>query len=243
MGKNKTTEQLEALEEFIERGVIDDVAGVVKSGKEATVYLCESRDGLVAAKVYRSTEVRRFAHDAMYREGRLRRKNRYERAIAAKGRAGREFAFAAWVGAEYDTLATLHRAGANVPRPIGRSEQVVLMEYLGDEETPAPLLNQAQLAPVEAERALASLLDDIETALAYDRVHGDLSPFNVLWWRGRPVLIDFPQAIDPRFNSSALTLLQRDIDRICAHFERYGILRDAHRIARDLWSRFLRSEL
>ena len=72
MGKNKDHEQQLALNDLIERGILDDVLGVIKSGKEATVYLCEaplSQTGLVAAKVYRSREVRRFANDAIYMEG------------------------------------------------------------------------------------------------------------------------------------------------------------------------------
>jgi RIO kinase 1 len=57
------------------------------------------------------------------------------------------------------------------------------------------------------------------------------------------VIIDFPQAVDPRFNSNALELLERDIDRICAYVGRFGVAADAWRLSRDLWSRFVRSEL
>ncbi|MEX0751118.1 MAG: serine protein kinase RIO, partial [Dehalococcoidia bacterium] len=97
---------MEALEAFIDDATIDEVVGTIKSGKEATVYCCYStrHDGLVAAKVYRSHNVRQFANDASYTGGRLRRHNRYERAIAQKSRAGRQFAFSAWVNAEYETL-------------------------------------------------------------------------------------------------------------------------------------------
>jgi RIO kinase 1 len=74
-------------------------------------------------------------------------------------------------------------------------------------------------------------------------VHGDLSPYNVLYREGRPIIIDFPQAVDPRFNSNALELLERDIDRICAYVRRFGMEVDAWRLSRELWGRFLRSEL
>ncbi len=247
MGKNKDHEQLEALDAFIGDGTIDDVVGIVKSGKEATVYCCTSSargvPPLVAAKVYRSTDVRRFANDAAYREGRLRRKDRVARAIESKTRAGREFAFSQWVGAEHEALQLLHTAGVRVPRPLARSDSVVVMEYIGDQEGPAPLLNHAQMERDEAAEACAALLRDIETMLSCDRVHGDLSSFNVLYWNGAPVIIDFPQAVDARFNSNALALLERDVDRICGFFERYGIGNDAGRLARALWGRFLRSEL
>ena len=79
--------------------------------------------------------------------------------------------------------------------------------------------------------------------LACDRIHGDLSAFNVLYREGDVRIIDFPQAVDPRFNSSALTLLERDVDRICEYASRRGVGADGARIVRDLWSRFLRSEV
>lgn len=245
MGKNKVNEQHALLEQLIDQGLIDDVLGVVKSGKEATVYCCTLRTtgALVAAKVYRGTEVRRFANDAAYREGRLRRTTRFSRAIETKTRKGREFAFGAWVHDEYETLRVLHRAGADVPEPIALGENVILMEYIGDEDEPAPPLGALRLEEADARDALAAILRNIEVALACDRVHGDLSPFNVLYWDGRVRLIDFPQAVDARFNTNARTLLERDITNVCTYFARDGIEVDPARVARDLWSRFIRAEL
>jgi RIO kinase 1 len=119
LGKNKDHDTQVALDALIGENLIDDVLGVVKSGKEATVYCCEKDGGLVAAKVYRTTDVRRFSNDAQYRTGRRHHTNRSggailgsrgERAMEAKSRRGREFAFDAWVSAEYETLELLHAA-------------------------------------------------------------------------------------------------------------------------------------
>lgn len=245
MGKNKQQEQLELLDQLAGQGLIEDVLGVVKSGKEATVYCCTLRatGALVAAKVYRGADVRRFANDASYLEGRLRRKTRFSRAIETKTRKGREFAFGAWVHDEYETLGVLHRAGADVPEPVALQDNVIVMEYIGDEGEPAPPLGALRLDEPEARDAFSAILRNIELALACDRVHGDLSPFNVLYWDGRVRLIDFPQAVDARFNSNARTLLERDVGNICAYFSRDGVEADAARISRDLWSRYIRAEL
>jgi RIO kinase 1 len=249
LGKNRDNEQLEAIEPYIEQGLIERVLGVVKSGKEATVYCCEggpaSGRGLVAAKVYRSRNVRQFANDAAYQEGRLRgmERRRETRAILAKSRAGREMAFGKWVSDEYETLQVLHRAGVDVPEPIAHSGSVILMEYVGDENDPAPMLAGVRFEPAEAQRVFARLMRNVELALANDRVHGDLSAYNVLYRDGDVRIIDFPQAVDPRFNSNALTLLERDIERLADHFARFGVEAGAHRISRELWGRFLRSEL
>ena len=130
-----------------------------------------------------------------------------------------------------------------MPAPIAQRDAITFMEYVGDEDAPAPLLAHCELGADEAERVYRRLLWNIELMLACDRVHGDLSAFNVLYDGTKLKVIDFPQAVDPRVNQSALTLLERDIDRICAYVGRWGVEADAYRLSRDMWGRFLRSDL
>jgi len=86
-------------------------------------------------------------------------------------------------------------------------------------------------------------MSNIELWLSYNLVHAGLSPFNVLYWQGHIKVIDFPQAVDARFNANAQTLLARDIHNLCRYFARFGVQANASRLAQDLWRRFLRSEL
>ena len=79
--------------------------------------------------------------------------------------------------------------------------------------------------------------------LERDRVHGDLSAFNVLYQEGRVTVIDLPQAVDARTSPNARRLLERDVRNLCRGFARYGVRRDAEAIARELWSRYLRGML
>ena len=74
-------------------------------------------------------------------------------------------------------------------------------------------------------------------------VHGDLSPYNILWWKDRATIIDLPQAVDPRFNRNARMLLERDIANVCKYFARAGVACHPGRLAGDLWRRFMRAEL
>lgn len=244
MGKNRDNEQMDALQELIDRALIDEVLGVIKSGKEATVYSCADGDRLLAAKVYRSRNVRGFRNDADYRAGKMRgAESRQVRAVANKSRLGRTLTFESWVSDEYATLSMLHRAGADVPEPLGQTGSVILMEYIGSDDEPARMLSDVRPAVIEARPLFERLMRNIELLLACDRVHGDLSPFNVLYHEGEVCIIDFPQAVDARFNQNALPLLERDIDRICSYFRRFGVDSDPWRLAHGLWSRFLRSEL
>jgi RIO kinase 1 len=75
--------------------------------------------------------------------------------------------------------------------------------------------------------------------LAHDRVHGDLSAYNVLYWNGQATIIDLPQAVDPYANPEAFFLLHRDIERLCEYFDRYGVKSNPGQITRDLWARYI----
>jgi RIO kinase 1 len=249
MYRSQGRDHLEQFEAFIEEGLIGEVLGLVKIGKEASVYCCRAGDalaeGLVAAKVYRERQYR-FKNDAIYQEARDRElglRGRALRAVRNKSGFGREVQESTWKHREYEVLQTLHEAGADVPRPIAARDDVVLMDYLGDEESAARQLNRVRLEPKEAGPLFQRLLGNIELMLACNLVHGDLSPHNVLYWQGELRVIDFPQATDPRFNRRADMLLRRDIDNICRYFAAFGVDCDATAIADDLWRRFMFSEL
>ena len=42
-------------------------------------------------------------------------------------------------------------------------------------------------------------------------MHADLSAYNLLWWEGRLVAIDLPQAVELTTNTDAYDLLHRDV--------------------------------
>lgn len=232
---------------FYDEAWITDVLFPVKSGKEATVYCCRAHPSrgmrYIALKLYKDMQSRGFRNDAVYQEGRFRRETRVVRAMRTKTDKGRAFQFSFWLGHEYETLTRLYNAGANVPRPLAAGENGILMQYLGDAESPAPPLHGVFLMPDEAERLFASAMRNVELMLASDLVHGDLSAYNMLYWQGKLTIIDFPQAVDPRFNGNALMLLQRDIANLCRYFARCGVQADPARLAADLWSRFVNSDL
>ncbi len=221
---------LARLDPLIEQRLITGVLRPIKTGKEAVVYCCLADSSLerefVAAKVYRPFETRSFKRDAVYQQGRERGSRpdaRVLRALGKKTRSGRLHKFSAWIAHEERTLRMLHDVGADVPEPIERVGPVVVMEYLGDAEAPAPMLMNVHLEKGEAERIYRCLLGNVELFLAHQRVHADLSAFNVLYVDGRAVIIDFPQSVDPRYNDDAFDLLIRDLRNINGFFEEHGV--------------------
>ncbi|TMF49857.1 MAG: hypothetical protein E6I32_05175 [Chloroflexi bacterium] len=236
-----------ALDHFFTEGLITEVLHVVKSGKEATVYCCRAHpstgEELLAAKVYRSRNHRGFKNDSIYQEGRRILDGHVRRAVQNKSRFGREAQFGIWIDYEFAALNALSKVGADIPRPMARSESAILMEYLGDHRGPASALQNVELSHNEVYPLFEQLMRNIELCLANNYIHADLSAYNVLYWQGQVRIIDFPQAIDPRFNPNALDLLTRDIENICHYIARYGLERDGQRIARRLWQRFKNAEL
>ena len=254
-----------ALESLFDLGYVSDILFEVKSGKEATVHCCKAgpaaaraggvvaaRDVLVAAKVYRPLEFRGFRNDSMYLAGRVHmaRGSRVQRAAANHSEFGKRVQLGTWIEQEWATLGRLHAAGADVPRPIARAETAILLPFIchpspesSEPPRPAPLLDAVDLDRAEAGRVLEQLIWNIELMLDEHIVHGDLSPFNVLYDCSREpgrraVIIDFPQSVDPRLNASARMLLSRDIENICRWASRRGVACDAARIAGSLWRRF-----
>jgi RIO kinase 1 len=242
-----STWEEDPLDPFLGSGHISEVLHAVKSGKEGTVYCCRAHPStgleLIAAKVYRSREHRSFKNDSTYRQGRVILNGHDARAVKKKTEFGRQASFGMWVNHEYETLRALHEVGASVPRPITRSSNVILMEFLGDAEQVAPHLQTVRLEPEEVRPLYNLVIRHVELFLAHNLIHADLSPYNILYWKGALTIIDVPQAVDPRFNPDAYALLQRDLENVCTYFARYGVRSDSERMTRYLWSRFMRSEL
>ncbi|MCD5416094.1 hypothetical protein LR032_03190 [Candidatus Bipolaricaulota bacterium] len=220
---------LKRLNPLIKDGLIDEVLYPVQSGKEAIVYCCRANPSLerdlVAAKLFRPYETRSFKKDAIYQQGRERtsRPNaRTLRSLGKKTRRGRLNKFNAWITHEERTLRMLRQAGAHVPAPIVRVGPVILMDYIGDRERPAPIMINVSIEPEEAERLCASILWNVDLFLAHNRVHADLSAYNVLYWDNKATIIDFPQSVDPRYNPDSFALLVRDIEKITGHFSKLG---------------------
>ncbi len=236
---------------FYDDKQITDVLARIKGGKEANVYCCAAHPAtgleLIAAKIYRPRQFRQLRNDARYRQGRsyldergkIVRDERLLVAVKKNTSTGQELAHNSWLEHEFQTLKLLYEAGVDVPRPISHGNNTILMEYLGDAGLPAPALQAVRLEADEAQPLFQRLMRNVELMLANRRIHGDLSAFNVLYWEGDIRLIDFPQAVAPAENPDAFELLERDLQRLCQYFARYGVHANAGAIARGLWARYV----
>ncbi|CAN5256693.1 hypothetical protein BH11ACT3_BH11ACT3_12210 [soil metagenome] len=212
----------------------DTELGIVKSGKEADLFLIErsvpddpGSGVIMAAKRYRSHELSDFHRSAAYQEGRRTRRSRDTRALEKGTAYGRSFAAGQWAFAEFAALSTMYERGAPVPYPVQVDGTEVLMEFIGDGTTAAPRLAQLRDEPA----VLAPLLDQIVEAMhLFARAgyaHGDLSPYNLLVHEGRVVVIDLPQIVDAIANPNGVGMLRRDCVNIADWFTRRRVPCDA----------------
>lgn len=237
-----------AIQEFLDEGLITEVLNVVKSGKEATVYRCRAHRSLgvqfAIAKVYHAHAHRSFQRAATYEEGRVILNGQLRRAVAARTEFGRGVQSSLWVDREFDLLSSLSYAGADVPTPFVCNERAILMEEVGDADGPAVQLQHARLEPAEAPGLLDRLLWNVELLMKENVVHGDLSPFNILYNGGRCTIIDLPQAVDPRQNPHAEKLLERDLTNVVRYFARYDVGEmDPRQMAHNLFELWRHGEL
>jgi RIO kinase 1 len=221
---------------------LDTELGVLKTGKEADVFLVERAvpddadvSCLLAAKRYRSREHRSFHRDTLYTEDRRVRRSRDQRALDRKSTWGRSVAQARWATAEFTALVELWSAGAPVPYPVQVDGTEVLMEFVGSGRTAAPRLAQAR----PDRDLLAHYWEQVEHAMTVlaglGYAHGDLSPYNVLADGPRLVVIDVPQIVDLAANPFSADVLLRDCRTMAAWFTARGHAVDAD----DLFARLL----
>jgi RIO kinase 1 len=233
------------LEHLLSEGIVSEVVGRLKSGKEADVYAVNFGGRVVAAKVYKDRAHRSFKNNAAYQEGRSVRNSRSRRAMGRKTSFGVATAEAAWKSAEADALYTLHAAEVRVPTPVLFLEGVLLMELvLDDGGDPAPRLIDATLTVGQANAAYHDMLTQLVRILACDLIHGDLSPYNVLWAAKGPTIIDFPQIISASHNSSSEAFFLRDARNILGYFASIDrSLQARSGDAVEIWRAYVRREL
>lgn len=209
------SETLRSLYELADDGHFQTLHGFVKQGKESNVCVATTDDGeQVAVKIY-VVEASNYEDMTKY----LLNDPRFQGISDSR----RDVIFA-WCRKEYKNLMKVERAGVDAPRPRGFEKNVLVMDFLGEDFSPAPRLKDVELH--EPEREFDHIIDQIRKLWQQEElVHGDLSEYNVLW-HGKPQLIDFSQGV-LQAHPLADELLERDLQNLANHFEdRYGLERD-----------------
>jgi len=207
------------LEKLIRDEVLASVEVLISEGKEARVFWGRAGPKAVGAtelavKIYK-IETSDFTHMQKYIIGDPRVES------LKKSRAD---IVNAWVKKEFKNLEICQRAGVPAPKPRAFARNVLVMDFIGEQSVPADLLKGIEVENPQA--TLDELLEDVRKLYKVGLVHGDLNEFNVMYWNGRPWLIDIGQGVLLE-HPAAEELLAKDVQNVLKHFrKRYGIKRD-----------------
>jgi len=198
---------------FLNSGVLYEVHGVVNAGKEARVYWGKNKEGKeLAVKIY-------LTASAEFKKGMLKYIEGDYRFKGVK-RDTRSLIFA-WAQKEFRNLEQASRAKVRVPKPVAVKNNVLVMEFIGEDGVNAPSLKE-QL-PSNPEKVYNKLLTYLGRLYRKaELVHGDLSEYNIMMWKNNPVIFDVSQAV-PTSHPMAEFFLRRDLANVNRFFSRLGV--------------------
>jgi RIO kinase 1 len=223
--KEKRSEEYEALEEVFDRptlmtvyelmnsGEIQEIHGAVKAGKESKLYWGTKPNGeVIAIKIFLtlSAEFRKGMLTYITGDPRFKHVRRDPRSLIYM-----------WAKKEYRNLSEAHAAMVRVPKPFTVKNNVLIMEFIGENGQSAPLLRETELR--NPQRTYDRLLTYVGRLYKKARlVHGDLSEYNVMMWNGEPVIFDMSQTVSVE-HPNAHKLLERDLENLNRYFNRIGV--------------------
>ena len=204
---------LETLYKLANQGYIDVLNGAISTGKEANVLTgITDEEDFVAVKIYR-VATSDFKKMDYYLKGdpRFNIKTKNKRKIIYS-----------WVTKEFKNLTRLYDAGVTVPKPITSANNVLLIEFIGDEDgNPAqPVKNQP---PENPDEFWNKLLVELKLFVREAKLgHGDLSTYNILNLNAKPVIIDVSQSV-VLDNPISKELRERDINTLVREYTKLGV--------------------
>jgi RIO kinase 1 len=199
--------------DLLNSGVLYEVNGVVSSGKEARVYWGKNKEGKdLAVKIYLTSSAEFKKGMLKYIEGdpRFKSVKRDTRSLIA-----------VWAQKEFRNLKEASEAKVRVPKPIAVKSNVLVMEFIGKEGVSAPSLKEESPAdPEGVYRLLVTYLQRLYQKAKL--VHGDFSEYNIMMWKGKPVVFDMSQAVSVE-HPMADFLLTRDLTNLNRFFSRLDV--------------------
>ena len=207
---------------LITQGHFEGLESPISIGKESNVFSALRKDGSrVMVKIYRleTCDFNRM-YDYIKNDPRFLHLKKGKRNIVFT-----------WVQREYRNLMKAREANLSVPIPIAFSNNVLVLEFIGDDGIIAPKLKDE--IPKNPKDFFEKIISNMKKLYQAGLVHADLSAFNILNFKDNPVFIDFSQctAID---GSRAGEYLDRDIRNINNFFRKIGLKIDDAKIKKKI---------
>ena len=220
--KNKRSEDYQVIEEvfdkptlmviydFMNKGTINEIHGVVNAGKEARIYWGKDSAGNeLAIKIYLTSSAEFKKGMLPYIEG--------DQRFAHVRRDTRSLIYT-WAQKEFKNLRRAREAGVNVPEALAVQKNVLIMEFIGKNGERAPLMKETSLEnPKKVFTLVLTYLKRLYRKAGL--VHADLSEYNVMIWKAKPVIFDVAQSVLVN-HPMADKFLHRDLENLHKYFKR-----------------------
>jgi RIO kinase 1 len=222
--KEKRSEEYRAFEEVFDKstlmtiydlmnkGEIDQIFGSIKAGKESKIYWGKRSDGTeLAIKIYLtvSSEFKKGMITYIVGDPRFKHVRRDTRSLIYL-----------WAKKEYRNLTGAYNSKIRVPKPFFVQNNVLLMEFIGEEGNSAPILKDSVLEdPLKIYKKILMYVKKLYQNVKI--VHGDLSEYNIMIWKKKPVIFDLSQAVHLK-HPQAERFLTRDIKNLNHYFKKIG---------------------
>ncbi|KAK6106462.1 RIO1 family protein [Brugia pahangi] len=204
------------LRRLLQRDIFDEIEGCISTGKEANVYHAVTRDGKsLAVKVYK-TSILIFRDRDRYVNGEFRYRHGYCKHNPRK-------MITVWAEKEMRNLSRMYSAGLPVPKPVVVKQNVLVMDFIGDDGWPATLLKDAELSHKFADALYIELVGYMRKMYRDCRlVHADLSEYNIMVKEGKLYIIDVSQSVE-HDHPRSLEFLRSDCSNITKFFRSRGV--------------------
>lgn len=215
-GKNKTIDEVfdksttMTVSGLKNSGIISYVNGAVGSGKESKTYWAVGPSGNdLALKIYLvSTSNFKKRHPYLLGDQRF-----------SKIRKGTRHLVEIWAQKEFANLKQCYEAGISCARPITVIKNVLVLDFVGKNGVPYPLLNESEVDYGDYQEAI-SIIEDLYRKARI--VHADFSEYNIFKTEKGLMIFDFGSSIDAR-HANAKEFLERDIKNITKFFVKRGL--------------------
>ncbi|WVN89869.1 uncharacterized protein L203_105099 [Cryptococcus depauperatus CBS 7841] len=198
---------------LVNRGEISKTERCISTGKEANVYFSAPNR---AVKIYR-TSILVFRSRQNYILGEQRFRGEY-----ISSRNPRKM-IRVWAEKELRNLKRLRQGGVRAPTVYECKENVLVMEFLGNDGVASPRLKDAE---IESERLPDLYVELMITTRRMFQichlVHADLSEYNILLHNEHLYIIDVSQSVE-HDHPQAFDFLRSDLSNIEEFFGRRGI--------------------
>ena len=213
-----------ALYKLITDHIIAYVNGSVSAGKESVVFWAVDENNVdVALKIY-LVSTSNFKKREAYILGDPRFLN------LKKGTKNLVFL---WAKKEFKNLSRCFDCGIPVPKPIYVTQNILAMEFVGNNGSPCKVLLDSQIDENDYHQSI-SLIKNLYTKAKL--VHGDFSEYNIFKNDDGLILFDLGSAVDLR-HPNALEFLKRDINNITRFFSKRGInVNDPKKVLKEIMS-------